>query len=60
MVTRQVIVRLRVAWWLRWYLSGVILTSRMTGLAPDLSKVGGWVQRAIRMDAIGRPRRRAR
>jgi hypothetical protein len=60
MVCSPVIVRLRVAWWLRWYLSGVILTSWLTGLAPDLSKVGEWIRRAVRVDAIGRPRRRTR
>lgn len=32
-------VTIRVAWWVRWYLSGVALYSHITGLAPDEEKV---------------------
>ncbi|VFR96501.1 hypothetical protein RAN3_1879 [plant metagenome] len=45
-------VRLRFAWWLRWYLAGVALTARMSGLEPDANKVAGWVRRAARVQAV--------
>jgi hypothetical protein len=51
--------RVHIAWWLRWYLFGVVVTSRATGLQPDMAKVRWWIRRAVRVDAIeGRRRRR--
>lgn len=44
--------RLRFAWWLRWYLTGVVLTARLSGLEPDPSKVAGWVRRAARVQVV--------
>jgi hypothetical protein len=35
-------VHLRVRWWVRWYLRGVALMSRLTGLPPALSRVTSW------------------
>lgn len=40
---------IRFAWWLRWYLAGVVLTCRMTGCQPNIERVSYWVRRAIRM-----------
>ncbi|OZI31743.1 hypothetical protein CAL29_28130 [Bordetella genomosp. 10] len=56
----QVTLRVRIAWWLRWYLLGVALTSRLTGLPPDLDKASRWIRKAIRVDAIEGRRRRLR
>lgn len=36
-----------VAWWFRWYLSGVLLVARLTGLQPDPQRVGWWLTRAV-------------
>src|SRR5690606_31557053 len=41
-------VRLSVAWWLRWYLSGVALMCKMTRCQPDMGKVQYWVSRSIK------------
>ena len=40
-------VRIRVCWWLRWYLGGVAFTSRLTGLPPDFGQVAKWIRRGI-------------
>lgn len=45
--------RLTVAWWLRWYLLGVILMSKLTGLEPDWDKVEVWMDRAIKITPLG-------
>jgi hypothetical protein len=39
---------MRVRWWLRWYLRGVAMTCRLTGLPPDFGRVEKWTWRAIR------------
>ena len=49
MAGHTVTVRVSIAWWLRWYLTGVIATSWLTGLQPDTDMVAWWVRRAIRM-----------
>lgn len=36
---------IRLRWWLRIYLGGVTLASRMTGLEPDWERVERWVKR---------------
>ncbi|WP_176463956.1 hypothetical protein [Bordetella genomosp. 11] len=45
-------VTFRMAWWWRWYASGVILTAALTGLEPDADRATAVARRAIR---IGRP-----
>ena len=37
----------RFRWWLRCYLFGVALTSRLTGLEPDWERVERWVKRGM-------------
>ncbi len=32
-------VKITVAWWVRWYISGVSLFAMLTGLEPDMEKV---------------------
>lgn len=44
----QITVRIYIAWWWRVYVAGVLLTSRLTGLSPDPSKVLHWANRAIK------------
>lgn len=37
----------RVAWWVRWYLVGVVITARLTGAMQDMTKVQRWIRRAL-------------
>ncbi len=55
MAMAELRIRLHVAWWLRWYLSGVSLAGYLTGLDPNPERVGRWIQRAIRVEVIRRP-----
>lgn len=47
--TCRLIVTIRMAWWLKPYLCGVLLMSRLTGLQPDPDRVGAWVARGMTM-----------
>lgn len=49
MMQHQVVIRVSVSWWLRWYLAGVALMCRMTGCQPDADRVAYWVRRAIKL-----------
>ncbi|WP_312378849.1 hypothetical protein [Pseudomonas oryzihabitans] len=40
---------IRMAWWVKPYLFGVLLTARLTGLQPDPDRVGAWVKRGMTM-----------
>lgn len=51
---RTITCRVYVAWWLRWYLGSVALMSALTGLHPDMDKVGYWARRAVRLKEIKR------
>lgn len=42
-------ISLHIAWWLRWYLAGVVTMSRTTGRQPDMGKVKYWANRAIKV-----------
>ena len=46
----KVTVRIRVAWWLRWYLAGVAVMAQCADLEPDQRKVEAMVRRAVRVD----------
>ncbi len=39
MVQQTVTVSVHIAWWVRWYLSGVAIAARMTGATPHWGKV---------------------
>lgn len=41
-------VRIHLVWWLRWYLVGVAITTRITGLEPDVGRMTGWLRRGLR------------
>lgn len=43
----QITVTVRASWWLRLYLSGVVLCAQMTGLEPDWQKVQKVVRRGL-------------
>ena len=46
-------VRIKIAWWLRWYLAGVQMMALTTGAQPDMRKVGAVVARAVSVKADG-------
>lgn len=43
----------KVAWWWRYYVGCVVLMSRITGLEPDVHKVGYWAARAVTVKLLG-------
>jgi len=49
----QVTVKLsiRVAWWVRWYLVGVVIAARLAGATPDMTKVKQWIRRGLSVHA---------
>lgn len=49
MALNTVTVSIKVAWWVKPYLCGVLLTSCLTGRQPDPDRVGAWVQRGMTM-----------
>jgi hypothetical protein len=42
-------VTIHIAWWVRWYISGVALFSLLTGLEPDIEKVKAKVLKGVRI-----------
>lgn len=42
-------VTIRVAWWVRWYISGVALCAFLTGLEPDMEKIKAKVMKGVRL-----------
>jgi len=46
---------LRVAWWVRWYLVGVVIAARLTGATPDTTKVERWIRRGLSVRASRKP-----
>ncbi|GHH52472.1 hypothetical protein [[Pseudomonas] boreopolis] len=40
-------IQIRQRWWLRHYVAAVSLGCRLTGRAPDMERVGWWVQRGL-------------
>ncbi|MBS0339810.1 MAG: hypothetical protein JSS56_04745 [Proteobacteria bacterium] len=49
MATKEIHARVSVAWWLRWYLCGVVLVAHTMGLHPDPDKVKRTAMRAIKI-----------
>ncbi|MBC7201922.1 MAG: hypothetical protein H5U29_00165 [Pusillimonas sp.] len=49
MATNQIKVQIKLAWWIRWYLMGVVLMARLTGQQPDPERIGYWVAKAARV-----------
>lgn len=44
-----VTVQVRVAWWFKWYMTGVIMMCRFTGLNFDEAKVRRYIRRALKV-----------
>ena len=44
-------VQVRIAWWLKWYMAGVIMMCRLTGLDFDEAKVRWYVRRGVKVIA---------
>jgi hypothetical protein len=42
-------IKVRIAWWVRWYISGVALCSLLTGLEPDMEKVKATAMKGVRI-----------
>ena len=42
-------VKITVAWWVRWYISGVSLFAMLTGLEPDIEKVKATAMNGVRL-----------
>jgi hypothetical protein len=55
MAQHAVMVSVRVAWWVRWYLSGVALAAQITEVTPDATKVERWIRRGLSARATRRP-----
>jgi hypothetical protein len=47
-VTAMIVCRQR--WWLKWYLSGVIVMAYITGREPNLERVTSWVGRGMKIE----------
>lgn len=45
----NITISLRLRWWLRYYLYGVMLTAWMTGRQPDPEKLGYWVAKGVKV-----------
>lgn len=43
------VIQVKMRWWLRLYLYGVVFTSYITGMSPDRDKVTKWMRRGMKM-----------
>ncbi|WP_164741277.1 hypothetical protein [Achromobacter spanius] len=55
MAQHTVTISVRLAWWVRWYLSGVALAAQITGATPDAAKVTRWIGRGLSVRVTRRP-----
>lgn len=42
-------VKVKIAFWLKWYLSGVVLMCWLTKMRPDEQKLRYWIGRAVKV-----------
>ena len=42
-------IKVRIAWWVRWYISGVALRAFITGAHPDMDKITAKVMKGVRI-----------
>ena len=42
-------IKVRIAWWVRWYISGVALCAFITGAHPDMEKITAKVMKGVRL-----------
>lgn len=52
MKTCGIKVSIKLAWWLRVYLRAVGFTCDLTGLEPNMDRVGWWVARGITVKLV--------
>lgn len=52
MATTTLTVRLKVCWWLKLYLSGVLLTARLTHCEPNWTRVRYWVGKGVKTEVV--------
>ena len=45
----SITIKVHIAWWVRWYISGVALCSLLTGLEPDMEKAKARVIKGVRL-----------
>jgi len=50
MATTALTLKLKVRWWLKLYLSGVLLTARLTHCQPNWERVSYWVGKGIKIE----------
>lgn len=50
MAISKIRIKVTVAWWWRLYVYGVIFTSMITGLEPDMDKVEAVILKALRTE----------
>lgn len=48
------VMQVKVRWWLRPYLHSVALTSYLTGMEPDYTKVQKWINRGVKARLVKR------
>lgn len=49
MASNQITLKLTVAWWLRYYIYGVVLMCWMTGAGVNEERVSKWMRRAMKV-----------
>ena len=52
MARQAVTVQIVPKWWLRWYLSGVMLMVAITGRPPNEERVSYWILRGFKVRAV--------
>lgn len=52
MAATQLHFRLKVRWWLKAYLYGVLLTARIIRRAPDMDRVSYWIGKGVSVSLI--------
>ena len=45
----RLVVTIRIAWWVRWYISGVALCAFITGARPDMEKIKDKAMKGVRI-----------
>ena len=50
MATAPQTIRIKMRWWLKFYLSGVLLIARLTQCEPNWSRVGYWVGKGVKAE----------
>lgn len=51
-ITVSITVSIKLAWWLRLYLRAVGFACDLTGLEPNMDRVGWWVARGITVKLV--------